>query len=285
MIMSNPATNNTLPDIVAVDDNPTNLKVLMQMLRENDYKVRLATNGQLALTAVQAKLPDLILLDIMMPDMDGYEVCRRLKANERTKDIPVIFISAIYETIDKITAFAVGGVDYITKPFQHEEVLARIKTHLALRQLQLSLQEKNQELEAKNYELAAALAQVKKLSGLLPICANCKKIRNDAGYWQNVETYIHEHSEADFSHGMCPDCMQELYPDLYDTLESRRNDIVQALTRLQQASLEDIAQAVNMPVSNTLSRLEIMVKEKQVEQIEVDKRIFYKLPGGEDQER
>jgi CheY-like chemotaxis protein len=279
--MSNPATNNSLPDIVAVDDNPAILQILMQMLNQNSYKVRLATNGQLALAAIQAKLPDLILLDIMLPDMDGYEVCRRLKADERTKDIPVIFISAIYETIDKVTAFAVGGVDYITKPFQHEEVLVRIKTHLALRQLQLDLQEKNQELQAKNYELAAALAQVKKLSGLLPICANCKKIRNNTGYWQNVETYIHEHSEADFSHGMCPDCMQELYPELYEKLESRRNDIVQALTRLQQANLEAVAQAVNMPVSNTLSRLEIMVEEKQVEQIEVDNRILYRLPGGE----
>ena len=281
--MSNPATNNSRPDIVAVDDNPTNLQVLMQMLNQNGYKVRLAMNGQLALTAIEAKLPDLILLDILMPDMDGYEVCRRLKANERTQDIPIIFISAIYETMDKVTAFAAGGVDYITKPFQHEEVLARIKTHLALRQLQLSLQEKNQELQAKNFELAAALAQVKKLSGLLPICANCKKIRNDAGYWQNVEIYIHEHSEADFSHGMCPDCMQELYPDLYDKLESRRNDIVQALTQLQPAGLEDIARAVDMPTSNTLSRLEMMVKEKLVEQIQVDNRILYRLPEGEQQ--
>jgi len=279
--MSNPATDNSLADIVAVDDNPTNLKVLMQMLNQNGYKARLATNGPLALTAIQAKLPDLILLDILMPDMDGFEVCRRLKADDYTKDIPVIFISAIYETMDKVTAFASGGVDYITKPFQHEEVLARIQTHLALRRLQLSLQEKNRELEAKNFELADALAQVKKLSGLLPICANCKKIRDDAGYWQNVEIYIQEHSEADFSHGMCPDCMQELYPDLYDKMAARRNDIVQALTKLQQADLEDIARAVNMPASNTLNRLEMMLKEKQVEQIEVDNHILYRLPGGE----
>jgi CheY-like chemotaxis protein len=277
--MTKPATHSPAPDIVVIDDNPTNLQVLMQLLSQSGYKVRPAMSGQLALTAIQAKLPNLILLDIMMPDMDGYEVCRRLKADERAQDIPVIFISAIYETIDKVTAFTVGGVDYITKPFQPEEVLARVKTHLTLRRLQLGLQEKNEQLQAKNLELAAALAQVKKLSGLLPICASCKKIRNDEGYWQNVEIYIHEHSEADFSHGLCPECMQTLYPDLYGQLESRRNDIVTILTRLPQASLEDIALAVNMPVSNTLSRLQVMVKEKQVEQIEVDKLTFYKLPG------
>jgi DNA-binding response OmpR family regulator len=128
--MNNSATNNSLADIVVVDDNTTNLQVLMQMLRQNGYRVRLATYGQLALTLVRAKLPDLILLDILMPDMDGFEVCRRLKANERTKDIPVIFISTIYETMDKVTAFAAGGVDYITKPFEHDEVLACIQTHL-----------------------------------------------------------------------------------------------------------------------------------------------------------
>jgi CheY-like chemotaxis protein len=266
-------------DILVVDDSPTNLRVLVYLLSQQGYKVRPATSGQLALAAAQAKLPDLILLDIMMPDMDGYEVCRRLKADERTQAVPVIFISAINETLDKVVAFTVGGVDYITKPFQHEEALARIKTHLTLHRLQQQLQEKNTQLHTKNLELAAALTQVKKLSGLLPICASCKKIRNDSGYWQNVETYIHEHSEADFSHGICPDCMQKLYPDIYEKLESRRQDIVLALTRLQQASLEDIALAVNMPASNTLSRLQIMLEEKLIEQTQVNKQIFYKLPG------
>jgi CheY-like chemotaxis protein len=270
---------NDKADILVVDDNPSNLRILVQLLSQQGYKVRPVTNGRLALTAAQAKPPDLILLDIMMPEMDGYEVCRQLKADERTQVVPIIFISAINETLDKVVAFTAGGVDYITKPFQHEEALARIKTHLTLHRLQQQLQEKNTQLHTKNLELAAALAQVKKLSGLLPICASCKKIRNDLGYWQNVETYIHEHSEADFSHGICPDCMQKLYPDMYEKLESRRQDIVLALTGLQQATLEEIALAVNMPTSNTLSRLQIMLQENLVEQIQVNKQIFYRLPG------
>ncbi|TEU16795.1 MAG: response regulator [Anaerolineales bacterium] len=128
-------------NILIVDDTPANLKVLTSMLTAQGYQVRPAINGQLALKAIQEAAPDLILLDIVMPEIDGYEVCQRLKADEQTRDIPVIFISARGETEDKVKAFAVGGVDYITKPFQGEEVLARINAHLTIRNLQKSLQE------------------------------------------------------------------------------------------------------------------------------------------------
>ncbi len=137
-------------DILIVDDKPENLKVLMSMLTKQGYKVRPAINGKLALTAVQEHLPDLILLDIHMPELNGYEVCERLKADPATQDIPVIFISALNDTLDKVKAFQMGGVDYITKPFQVEEVLARIETHLTLRQLQTQLTDKNEELLAVN---------------------------------------------------------------------------------------------------------------------------------------
>ncbi len=127
-------------NILIVDDTPANLRLLSNMLAEQGYKVRSVINGQMALTATQASPPDLILLDIRMPEMNGYEVCERLKADEDTHDIPIIFISALDATQDKVKAFTVGGVDYITKPFQLEEVLARVETHLALRNLQKSLQ-------------------------------------------------------------------------------------------------------------------------------------------------
>jgi DNA-binding response OmpR family regulator len=119
--------------ILIVDDTPANLNVLSTILAQQGYKVRPANNGEVALVVAQRAAPDLILLDIQMPGMNGFEVCRQLKANDQTHDIPVIFISALDEVLDKVEAFEVGGVDYITKPFQILEVLARVEHQLALR--------------------------------------------------------------------------------------------------------------------------------------------------------
>lgn len=144
--MSNQADERK-PEILIVDDTPNNLRFLSTMLFEQGYEVRKAINGQMALKSVHTEPPDLILLDIRMPEMNGYEVCQKLKAEAQTKDIPVIFLSALDDPMDKVTAFDVGGVDYITKPFQFEEVLARVKTHLMMCQLQKQLQEKNERLQ------------------------------------------------------------------------------------------------------------------------------------------
>jgi serine phosphatase RsbU (regulator of sigma subunit) len=154
--MRNRAPDLLKGNLLIVDDKPANLRLLAAMLVEQGYKVRSAINGSLALTATQAAPPDMILLDINMPEMNGYEVCERLKADESTRDIPVIFISALDETHDKVKAFTVGGVDYIIKPFQLEEVLARVETHLALRKLQKQLQDANQRYE-KELALAAEI--------------------------------------------------------------------------------------------------------------------------------
>ncbi len=133
-------------NVLIVDDTPANLRLLSQMLAEQGHQVRPVPDGALALAAVQAESPDLILLDIRMPGMNGYEVCERLKANARTRDIPVIFISAVDAIQDKVRAFTVGGADYVTKPFKIEEVLARVETHLALRRLQKQLQDANRKM-------------------------------------------------------------------------------------------------------------------------------------------
>ncbi len=146
--------------ILVVDDTPANLRLLAGILAEQGYTVQPAREGSQALSIAQGVSLDLILLDIRMPGMDGYEVCSKLKASEQTRDIPVIFISAINDVLDKVKAFSVGGVDYITKPFQVEEVLARVSTHLALQHLQKSLQYKNEELEKKNEDLAKTLQQL-----------------------------------------------------------------------------------------------------------------------------
>lgn len=141
------SSNRPKADILVIDDTPDNLNLLSAMLLERGYKVRSVTKGTTGLRGAQVMPPDLILLDINMPHMNGYEVCQHLKADDRTRDIPIIFISALEDTLDKVKAFAAGGVDYITKPFQLEEVLARIETHLTLRHLQKQLQAQNEQLQ------------------------------------------------------------------------------------------------------------------------------------------
>ena len=145
--MSTRQSKATKGNILIVDDTPENLRLLSNALTERGYKVRSVINGAMALMGAKAAPPDLILLDINMPQMNGYEVCEALKADEQTREIPVIFISALDEVLDKVKGFAVGGRDYITKPFQLEEVLARIDNQLTIRNLQKQLQEQNQLLQ------------------------------------------------------------------------------------------------------------------------------------------
>ncbi|MDQ5987612.1 MAG: Sensor histidine kinase RcsC [Syntrophus sp. SKADARSKE-3] len=145
-----------LPQIMVVDDTVANLKLLSEILTQQGYHVRQATDGTLALRSVAFEAPDLILLDVMMPGMDGYEVCRYLKSDEQSRNIPVIFISALDEVADKIKGFTAGGVDYITKPFEKAEVLARVETHLSLRRLQ-------KELEVHNVLLEQEIAERKRV--------------------------------------------------------------------------------------------------------------------------
>ena len=141
------------PIVLIVDDNPTNLGVITNYLKAYGYKTPIASNGEIALKRAQLILPDLILLDVLMPGIDGFETCRRLKAEETTKDIPVIFMTALVSTEDKVRGFEVGGVDYVTKPFQQEEVLARVAAHVHIRELTRSLQAQTAELAQANAEI------------------------------------------------------------------------------------------------------------------------------------
>jgi serine phosphatase RsbU (regulator of sigma subunit) len=156
-------------NILVVDDTPANLQVLSGMLKERGYKVRPAPSGKLALLAAEREPPDLILLDINMPVMDGYEVCEFLKADDKLKGIPVIFISALTEQLDKVKAFAKGGVDYLTKPFQMEELHARVETHLKLRRMQIDLEEYSRHLELARERLRLDLELARGVQrGFLP---------------------------------------------------------------------------------------------------------------------
>jgi len=200
--------------ILAVDDTPGNLKLLVDTLSAEGYQVRTADNGELALAAIAASPPELILLDIRMPGLDGFQVCRWLKAQENLREIPVVFISSAREVKDRVEGLRLGAVDYITKPFKREELLARVHTHLELSRLR-ARQEK------LIHELQEALAKIRQLSGMLPICASCKKVRDDKGYWSQIETYISKHSEAEFSHGLCPDCAKRTMDEYMKTRGER----------------------------------------------------------------
>jgi len=187
------------PTVMIVDDATENLRILMELLKD-DYRVIPMKSAKAALEKLaQDPLPDLALLDIVMPEMDGYELCSRLKGDPRTEQIPVIFITAVSEAMDDAKAFELGAVDYVPKPFNPLTVKARVNTHI---QLHRTLK-----------ELQNALKDIRTLSGLIPICASCKKIRDDKGYWNQVEQYIEERSDAQFSHGICPNCRDEIYPE------------------------------------------------------------------------
>lgn len=165
--MNNSQTELNKGNILIVDDTPENLQVLSATLSERGYKVRGVVNGKMAIRAARAAVPDLILLDIRMPNMNGYEVCEQLKSDSQTSKIPIIFISALDEVLDKVQAFSIGGVDYITKPFQVEEVLARVENQLTIERLQKQLLEQNEQLHKEIIERnkaekeAAAASQAK----------------------------------------------------------------------------------------------------------------------------
>jgi len=151
--MNNHSPNRYKGDILVVDDMPQNLLLLAAMLNRWGYKVRKATSGHMAIMAAQLIAPDLVLLDINMPEMSGYEVCQQLKENPQTRNIPVIFISAMDRATDKVKAFEVGGADYITKPFQIAEVIVRVENQLNLRRMQQQLEMQKQQLEEQNARL------------------------------------------------------------------------------------------------------------------------------------
>jgi DNA-binding response OmpR family regulator len=180
--------------ILAVDDTPADLDLLAAILGQAAYELALARDGSQALVMAAKEQPDLILLDVLMPGLDGLEVCRRLKADPATQAIPVIFVTAQSGSDELLTGFEVGAVDYVTKPFRIPELLARVHVHVELRRVQ---------------------QEVHTLRGILPTCAHCKKIRDEQGAWHAIEAYISQRSEAQFSHGICPECIALHFPDVH----------------------------------------------------------------------
>jgi CheY-like chemotaxis protein len=208
--------------ILIVDDSPDQQVLLRAILGKAGHTDLLSADsaktafpmldmdGQEAPSRV-----DLILMDVLMPELDGVEACRRIKSRPHLCDIPIIMVTAKNDLSNLEAAFAAGANDYITKPVNSVELLARASSALALKKEMDCRKVREEELRRSNEELQKALRDVKVLRGLIPICASCKKIRNDGGFWQQLEEYIGEHSEAEFSHGICQPCVKKLYPGVY----------------------------------------------------------------------
>lgn len=208
--------------ILIVDDSIDQQLLLRSILEKAGYTPILgADSAQAAFGALNAEggelktAVDLILMDVLMPELDGVEACRVIKAREHLRDIPVIMVTAKTDSSNLQEAFSAGAMDYINKPVNRVELLARVSSALTLKKEMDCRKARELELRRSNEELQRALKEVKVLRGLIPICASCKKIRNDYGFWQQLEEYIHEHSGAEFSHGLCAPCIKKLYPGVY----------------------------------------------------------------------
>jgi sigma-B regulation protein RsbU (phosphoserine phosphatase) len=208
--------------ILIVDDSPDQQVLLRAILGKAGHTDLLSADSAKAafsLLDIDGHEPpaqiDLILMDVMMPELDGVEACRTIKGRPNSCDIPIIMVTAQSDLSNLQAAFAAGANDYIGKPVNNIELLARVSSALALKKEMDCRKAREVELRRSNEELQKALRDVKVLRGLIPICASCKKIRNDGGVWQQLEEYIGDHSEAEFSHGICRPCVKKLYPGVY----------------------------------------------------------------------
>ncbi|MCX8026561.1 MAG: response regulator [Thermodesulfovibrionales bacterium] len=249
-------TENGKYSILVVEDSITQAECLRYILAEQGYTVYVTSNGREALDFLANTKPSLVITDVVMPEINGYELCKAIKNNEDTKNIPVVLLTNLSEPDDVIMGLECGADNFITKPYEREFLLARIRyiiinmemrkmtstemgieiffggkkqfiTSNKIQILDLLLStfenaiQKNKELEEKNIALRKAQENIKRLEGLIPICVKCKKIKDDKGYWKQIEEYLREKSLAEFTHGFCPECLKDLYPDYWDKVKGR----------------------------------------------------------------
>lgn len=218
-------TNIQTADILIVDDTAENIRFLSALLLQRGYQVRKAINGKMALVAARTMTPDLILLDINMPDLDGYEVCQQLKTDEKTSKVPIIFLSALDEVTDKVKAFQVGGIDFITKPFQFEDVLVRIQTQLKIQALQAQLQAKNEQVQQAFEHLKqmqAELIRKEKMLGLGQLVAGvCHELNNPMSFIVGNLNPAYAHMETLLA---VIDGYQQTYPEATPAIAAMLQD-------------------------------------------------------------
>lgn len=204
--------------VLVADDDLTYCRTLEALLGKWGYEPVVTCDGEQAWQILRApEAPQLAILDWMMPGKDGVDICRQVRQASPSKPTYIILLTAKERKEDVVSGLDAGADDYITKPFEREELHARIQVGERILKLQT-------ELAGRVKELQEALDQIKTLEGIVPICMYCKKIRNDQNYWQQVETYISQHSKAEFTHGLCPDCLEKYFKRPLEGLRSRGGD-------------------------------------------------------------
>jgi DNA-binding response OmpR family regulator len=232
--------------ILIAEDSHTQAAHLKHTLEKNNYHVVVTYDGKEALKYIKDKKPTIVISDVLMPGIDGYELCKKIKSDRGLRHIPVILLTQLSDPRDIIRGLECAADHFITKPYNEDFLLSHIQYVLVNKELRKNAMaemgieiffagqkhfitsdrmqildllfstyeavlHKNSELEKTNEELKKSLETIQKLKGLIPICSHCKKIRNDNGYWQQLEVYIREHSDAEFTHGLCPDCERDIY--------------------------------------------------------------------------
>ena len=201
--------------VLVTDDSPDILLLSTTLLRRAGYEVLEASTGKECLDAVRIHHPDLVLLDVVLPDMTGVEVCRQIKNDKNLKDIFVILASGVQISSEhQAEGLDIGADGYIIRPISNKEFLARVQAGERIKRAEDALREKELQQQTLISELEAALAVIKTLKGYIPICATCKRIRDDEGYWNQLETYISKHTDAIFTHGLCPTCLEQARADM-----------------------------------------------------------------------
>jgi len=197
--------------ILVTDDDPIILDLNTSVLRKAGYQVFEASTGKECIEMTRAHRPDLVLLDVVLPDARGNELCRKIKSDPDLRGPFIILLSGIQISSDEqAEGLTVGADGYMIKPVSNKELVARIRAMERIKRAEDALLETKKQQEATIQELRKALEEIKTLRGLIPICAWCKKIRDDQGYWDQLEVYIGKHSDAVFSHGLCPECSKIL---------------------------------------------------------------------------
>lgn len=206
-------TETEKPNILVVDDKETNLLVSQKILEDCDANIITARDGNEALKLVLNHEFAVIILDVKMPGMDGKEAATIIRTETQT---PIIFQTAsVSDRKSILQGYDIGAVDYLIKPLEPEILRSKVDIFLQLYNQQKQLKKHEKQLEKMVNDLQKSLATIKTLEGIIPICASCKKIRDDKGYWNQVETYIRARTDAEFTHSICPDCTKKLYPELY----------------------------------------------------------------------
>jgi PleD family two-component response regulator len=196
--------------VLITDDDPDILLLTTILLEEEGFEVFQATTGRECLDATRNNNPDIVLLDVMLPDMPGTEVCRQIKADPDLRDSFVILVSGVRVSSEyQADGLNVGADGYIIKPIPNKEFVARVQAMVRIKRAEDALREKEKEQQKLIRRLKEAFAEIKTLKGFIPICASCKKIRDDEGYWDQLEAYISKHTDAVFTHGICPECAEK----------------------------------------------------------------------------